>query len=355
MPEPESAAMTHSRAHLHGRTADRRALTRSLALVLAFMGAELAVGILSSSLALLSDAGHMLTDALALGLSLYAARLATRPARGSMTFGLGRAEILSAQANGLTLAIVGMLIVLGAAVRLISPPRVAGWPMLAVALVGIAVNLTASRLLHGEGERTLNVEGSYRHVLTDLFGFIATAAAAAAIIAGGLRRADAVASLLIALVMLHAAWRLLRASARVFMESAPVGLEPARIGESMAREPGVVEVHDLHVWEVTSGFVSLSAHVVVGAGEDCHRLRRALHQRLEREFGIEHSTLQMDHEAGPLQIERQPTSEPVRARPQAASGRKQGGEAASDDPGRASAKGAPRSGERNVGPASATE
>jgi cobalt-zinc-cadmium efflux system protein len=307
--EPQRPTLTHSAPHLHGREGDRRALARSLALVLGLMCLELAVGILSSSLALLSDAGHMLTDALALALSLYAARLASRPARGSMTFGLGRAEILSAQANGLTLAIVGALVIVGAAMRLISPPRVAGWPMLAVALAGIAVNLIASRLLHGAGERTLNVEGSYRHVLTDLFGFIATAAAAAAIIAGGLRRADAVASLLIACVMLHAAWKLLRASARVFMESAPVGLDPARIGEAMAREPGVVEVHDLHVWEVTSGFVSLSAHVVVRAGENCHELRRALHRRLEREFGIEHSTLQMDHEAALLQIERRSPGE----------------------------------------------
>jgi cobalt-zinc-cadmium efflux system protein len=300
---------SHAHPHVHGREAQRRALSLALALIVAFMAVELAVGILASSLALLSDAGHMLTDAAALVLSLSAARLAQRPPSAAMTYGLGRAEILSAQANGLTLLVIGVLIVFGAVLRLISPTHVQGVPMLAVAVAGIAVNLVVARLLHGGGERGLNLEGAYRHVLSDLFGFLATAVAAAVIIASGWDRADPIASLLIAAVMLRSAHTLLRASARVFMESAPAGVDVEAIGRKLASHPGVVEVHDLHVWEVTSGFVALSAHVVVGAAEDCHARRRSLQLLLAREHAIEHTTLQVEHAAtaAPLQIERHPS------------------------------------------------
>ena len=269
------------------------------------MVVEIVAGVLASSLALLSDAGHMLTDAAALAVSLAAARLAARPAYGAMTYGLGRAEILSAQANGLTLLVLAALIVYGAVVRLVSPPDVHGGVMLAVALAGIPVNLLAVRILAGdaEHERTLNVEGSYRHLLTDLYGFIATAIAAGTILATGFNRADAITSLFIATLMLYAAYGLLKASGRVFMEAAPAGVDPDAIGRALARQPGVVEVHDLHVWEVTSGFPALSAHVVVRADDDCHELRRSLHALLEEHFHIHHTTLQVDHEAGPLQIE----------------------------------------------------
>jgi cobalt-zinc-cadmium efflux system protein len=296
----------HGHGHGHGCGADEPALRRTLALIVLFMVAEVVVGLLSSSLALLSDAAHMLTDAAALAISLLAARLAARPAHGAMTFGLGRAEILSAQANGLTLLVLGGLIVYGAIAHLLSPASVHGGPVLVVALAGIGVNLIATRLLAGGGERSLNVEGSYRHLLTDLFGFAATAVAAVVILVSGFDRADAIASLLIAALMLHAATVLLKASTRVFMEAAPEGFDPERIGLAMAARPGVVEVHDLHVWEVTSGFVALSAHVVVGAGQDCHDLRRSLQAMLGDEFGVEHTTLQVDHEAAvqpPLRIE----------------------------------------------------
>ena len=279
----------------------------ALALILAFMVVEIVAGVLSSSLALLSDAGHMLTDAAALALSLAAARLAARGASGSLTYGLGRAEILSAQANGLTLLVLAGLIIYGAIGRLVSPPEVKGGVVLAVAVAGIVVNLAAARILAGDnghgGERSLNVEGSYRHILTDLYGFIATAVAAVVIIATGFDRADAIASLLIAALMLQAAYSLLKASGRVFMEAAPAGLDPTEIGRVLASQPGVVEVHDLHVWEVTSGFAALSAHVVVRAGDDCHELRRSLQNLLEERFHINHTTLQVDHEPPPLQIE----------------------------------------------------
>jgi cobalt-zinc-cadmium efflux system protein len=282
-----------------------RSLIAALALILAFMAVEIVAGVIGSSLALLSDAGHMLTDAAALGMSLAAARLATRPAYGAMTYGLGRAEILSAQANGLTLLVLAGLIVYGAIVHLVSPPEVSGGLVLAVALVGIPVNLLAARILAGgrDGKRSLNLEGSYRHILTDLYGFIATAIAAGVILATGFDRADAIASLLIAGLMLHAGYGLLKASGRVFMEASPAGLDPNQIGNALAAVAGVVEVHDLHVWEVTSGFAALSAHVVVRGEDDCHELRRSLAQLLEEQFEIHHTTLQVDHEAAPLQIE----------------------------------------------------
>ena len=275
------------------------------------MAGEIVAGLAAHSLALISDAAHMLTDAFALGLSLTAARLATRPARGAMTYGMGRAEILSAQANGVTLAILAVLILGDAVSRLASPPHVHGPAVLAVALAGVVVNLVAASVLaRGSGEqRSLNVEGSYRHILTDLYGFIATAVAAIVIIATGFSRADPLASLIIASLMLHAAYGLLKESGRIFMEAAPAGLDPEQIGRALAAQPGVVEVHDLHVWEVTSGFPALSAHVVAGAGDDCHQLRRALQVLVQERFGVRHTTLQVDHEAAPqppLQIELRP-------------------------------------------------
>ncbi|HSO97824.1 MAG TPA: cation diffusion facilitator family transporter [Solirubrobacteraceae bacterium] len=297
---------THHHHHDHS-AADGRALATALALILAFMAAEVVAGLLAHSLALLSDAGHMLTDAAALALSLVAARMATRPAGGAMTYGLGRAEILSAQANGLTLLVLAALIVYGAIVRLVHPAPVVGATVLVVALCGIGVNLAAVWVLQPRGERrSLNLEGSYRHILTDLYGFVATALAAVVILLTGFRRADPLASLLIAGLMLHAGFGLLRASGRVIMEAAPEGIDPAQVGHTLAAVERVVEVHDLHVWELTAGFPALSAHVVVGAGVDCHALRRELQELLHERFGIDHTTLQVDHEAAPqppLQIE----------------------------------------------------
>ncbi len=299
-------AHDHAHGHVPSRDAERGALKAALGLIVAFMVVEVVVGVLASSLALLSDAAHMLTDALALAVSLAAARLAVRPPRGVMTYGLGRAEILSAQANGVTLLVLSVVIVIDAVQRLISPPSVDALPMLIVALVGIPVNLAAARILAGDSERSLNVEGSYRHILTDLYGFIATAVAAGVILATGFDRADAIASLIIAGLLLHAAYGLIKESGRVFMEAAPAGLDPEEIGHTLASQPGVVEVHDLHVWEVTSGFPALSAHVVVHAGDDCHERRRTLQRVVQDGYGISHTTLQVDHEAAdqpPLQIE----------------------------------------------------
>ena len=265
--------------HHHGVTADAdgRKLAIALALILAFMCVEVAAGIVAESLALLSDAAHMLTDAGALALSLLAIRLARRPAAGALTYGLKRSEILAAAINGTTLLVLGVLIVIEGIRRIVNPPEVEGGLVLAVAILGIAVNLVATMVLARANRQSLNIEGAYQHILTDLAAFIATAIAGAVVLATGFGRADGIAALFVAALMLRAAYMLLKESGRVFLEAAPRGLDPDAIGRKMAGWPGVAEVHDLHVWEVTSGFPSLSAHVIVGPP---HRLpRRPPHAR----------------------------------------------------------------------------
>jgi cobalt-zinc-cadmium efflux system protein len=289
----------HSHAgHSHAASADadRGKLTIALVLILGFMAAEVVTGILANSLALLSDAAHMLTDAAAIGLSLVAIRLAARPAEGRMTFGFKRVEILSAQANGITLLVLAAVIAIEGVRRLIDPPGVDGGLVLAVALAGIVVNLAATATLASANRQSLNVEGSFQHLLTDLYAFAGTAIAAAVILLTGFNQADAIASLLVAGLMLRSAVGLLGESGRIFLEASPKGVDPDQIGELMAAQPAVVEVHDLHVWEVTSEFPALSAHVTVASDADCHRTRLELAELIEREFGIHHTTLQVEHE-----------------------------------------------------------
>ena len=293
-----AADQTGAHPHTHGASADadRTKLAIALLLILGFMAAEVAAGIIAHSLALLSDAAHMLTDAAAIGLSLFAIRVARRPAGGSMTYGFRRVEILSAQANGITLVVLGAVIVFEAIRRLVTPPEVEGGLMLAVALAGIVVNLAATWTLARANRQSLNIEGSFRHILTDLYAFIGTAVAAALILITGFERADPIASLVVAGLMFHSAYGLLRASGRIFMEAAPEDVDPNEIGEALLRIPGVVEVHDLHVWEVSSGFPALSAHVLVRQEADCHRARLQLADMLEKRFDIHHSTLQVEHQ-----------------------------------------------------------
>jgi cobalt-zinc-cadmium efflux system protein len=300
------SAHAHSAAHGHGHShgvapdADRGPLLIALGLILGFMLVEVVAGIAAGSLALLSDAAHMLTDAAALGLALVAMRLARRPAQGAMTFGFRRAEILSAQVNGATLLALGVVIVIEGIHRLVHPPDVAGGAVLVVALAGIVVNLAATWVLARANRASLNVEGAYQHILTDLFAFIATAVAGAVVLLTGFTRADGLAALLVAALMLYAAYGLLVASGRVVLEAAPEGVDPDAIGRALAAVPGIAEVHDLHVWEVSSGFPALSAHVVVARDADCHAARRELQVLLQERFGIEHTTLQTDHEGGEL-------------------------------------------------------
>jgi cobalt-zinc-cadmium efflux system protein len=297
--------MAHDHSHAFAE-ADSRRLGGAFVLIVVFMLAEVVAGIVGSSLALLSDAGHMLTDAVAIGLALAALRLAERPPAGSFTYGMRRAEILSAQVNGITLLLLGLLIVFEGIRRLINPPDVEGALVLIVALVGIVVNLAAARLLAGAERRSLNIEGAFLHIVTDLFAFIATAIAGALVLIAGFERADGIASLLIAALMLWAAYGLLRETGRVFMEAAPPDLDPEAIGKALVSEAGVIEVHDLHVWEVTTGMPALSAHMIVRQDADCHEARWRAARLLADRFGVEHSTLQVEHEAEDelLQIER---------------------------------------------------
>ncbi len=295
--------MAHDHAaHTHAvnAEADRGKLTVALALIVAFMAVEVAAGILAHSLALLSDAAHMLADAAAIGFSLFALRLAARPAKGAMTFGFRRMEILSAQANGVTLLVLAAFITYEAIRRLFDPPHVRGLLMLVVALIGVIVNLIAIWTLAKANRRSLNLEGSFQHVLTDLYGFIGTAIAAAVILVSGFERADPIVSILIAGLMTRSGISLVKASSRVFLEAAPTGLDPQRIGEALVGRPGVVEVHDLHVWEITSGFPALSAHVLVASDTDCHAARRDMEAILHRRFGLDHTTLQVDHAGAEL-------------------------------------------------------
>jgi cobalt-zinc-cadmium efflux system protein len=286
---------------MHGAAVtDAGRLKRALALLLLLMAGELAAGVLAHSLALLSDSAHMLTDAAAIGFALLALRLAARPAAGAMTFGFKRLEILSAQANGVTLLILAGFIVFEAIHRLVDPPHVHAGLVLGVALAGALVNMAAALTLAGADRRSLNIEGSFQHVLTDLYGFLGTAVAAAVILISGFQRADPLVSLLIAGLMVRSGLALVKASARVFLEASPEDLDPELIGRSLVAEPGVSEVHDLHVWEVTSGFPALSAHVLVGADCDCHRARRSMEAMLHERFGLDHTTLQVDHVGGEL-------------------------------------------------------
>jgi cobalt-zinc-cadmium efflux system protein len=292
----------HHHHHAPSADADLRWLAIALALIAGFMVVEVVGGLLADSLALLSDAAHMLTDAGAIALALVAARLAARPAAGRFTFGLGRAEILSAQVNGAALLVLAGVIAIEAIRRLVEPPDVDGAFVVVVGLVGAAVNVAAAWALGRAERRSLNVEGARQHVLTDLYASLGAALAGAVVLLTGFDRADGIAALFVALLMLRSGWALLRDSANVLLEGAPKGMDPDAIGRAMAAEPGVVEVHDLHVWEVTSGFPALAAHVLVKPGDDCHAARRRLQGVLGERFGIGHVTLQVDHapEAGRL-------------------------------------------------------
>jgi cobalt-zinc-cadmium efflux system protein len=285
------------RTHAVSPNADRRRLILGLALLLAFMVGEVVAGIVGHSLALLSDAGHMLTDAGALALSLVVISLAARPPEGGLTYGLKRMEILSGLANGITLLVIAALIVYEAIRRLVSPLEVDARLMLGVALAGVAVNLVVTWQLAKAERRSLNIRGSYQHILTDLYAFIGTALAAGIILLTGFDRADPIASLVVAGLMVRAAYGLLRDAVRVLLEAAPVGVRPAEVAAAITSHPSVANVHDLHVWEITSGFPALSAHVLVRPGDDCHAIRRQLEQLLDQRFGIEHTTLQVDHVA----------------------------------------------------------
>jgi len=294
-------ARGHDHAHEHGHShalakdADRRYLAVALVLLLGFTMVEVVVGLVAGSLALISDAGHLLTDAAAIALALWAMHLADRPAAGSYTFGLKRAEILSAQVNGLSLLLLSVWFIVEAVIRLVTPPRVDGELVTVVATAGIFVNLAAVWVMSKANRQSLNVEGSFQHILTDLYAFVATAVAGALVWWSGWNRIDSIAALVVAGLMFKAGYALVRDSGRVFLEAAPRGLEPAAIGDAMRAIDGVTAVEDLHVWEVTSGLPALSAHLFVRRELDCHATRRQVQAMLVERFAIHHATLQTDH------------------------------------------------------------
>jgi cobalt-zinc-cadmium efflux system protein len=266
-----------------------------LALTATFTVAEVVGGLLTGSLALLADAGHMLSDNLSLGLALFAAWLAGRPATPERSFGYQRAEILAALFNGVTLVAISIWIFIEAYSRLREPPEVLGGWMLAVAALGLLVNTVGVLILSRSEGDNLNVQGALRHVIADALGSVGAIVAALVIILTGWRYADPLVSVAIGLLILASSWSLLRDSTNILLEATPRSIDAEEVGRRMAGAEGVVEVHDLHIWTITSGFPALSAHVLVGQSEDCHARRRDLEDLLAREYGISHTTLQVDH------------------------------------------------------------
>jgi len=286
----------HEHEHtVNVRIGNRRALVVVLALTASFTVVEIIGGLLTGSLALLADAGHMLSDNLSLGVALFAAWLAGRPATPEKSFGYRRAEILAALANGVTLVAISIWVFVEAYARFREPTEVLGGPMLAVAALGLLVNAVGAAILYRSGGESLNVQGAMRHVLADALGSVGAMVAAAIIILTGWRYADPLVSVAIGILILGSSWTLLRDSTNILLEATPRGLDAEEVGRKMAAAEGIIEVHDLHIWTITSGFPALSAHVLVGGHEDCHARRRELEELLIQEFDISHTTLQVDH------------------------------------------------------------
>jgi cobalt-zinc-cadmium efflux system protein len=294
----------HDHAPAPDRAAGVRALRLTLALTATFTVVEVVGGIVTGSLALLADAAHMLSDNASLGIALLAAWLAGRPAGPSRTFGYRRAEILAALFNGVTLVAISIWIFIEAADRFGDPPEVEAGLMLAIAVAGLVVNLLAARILGRHAGQSLNVSAALRHVLADLLGSAGVIVAALLILTTGWEYADPAVGALIGLLVLASSWGILRDSTQILLEGSPPGTDVDEVGRAMAALPGVTQVHDLHVWTITSGFPALAAHVLVGRDTDCHAKRRELEELLHRRFDLDHTTLQVDHEGGDLlQIE----------------------------------------------------
>jgi cobalt-zinc-cadmium efflux system protein len=283
--------------HVHTTTAsaDRRWLTAALAAVVAFMVAEVTAGLLARSLALIADAGHMLTDAAALLLAIVAAKVAQRPAQGAYTYGFARVDALSGQANGITLLLLAVWFTVEGIRRLVHPAGVHGGVVAVVAVIGLVVNVIATALAGRAGRASLNVRGVMAHLVTDIWAFVATLAAGLVVLGTGWTRADPIASLLVATLMAWTGAHLVRAAGRIFLEAAPSGLDPVQLGGELAAIDGVAQVHDLHVWTLGASDVAMSAHVLVQPTFDCHIVAEALRTRLGDAHGIDHVTLQVDH------------------------------------------------------------
>jgi cobalt-zinc-cadmium efflux system protein len=292
------SAHAHAHDHGHGRAGRTRALTWTLALVVGYTAAEVVGGLLSGSLALLADAGHMVSDAAALALTLVAIRFARKAPTAERTFGHHRAEILAALANGAALLALSVFIFVEAYQRLREPHPIEGGLMLGVAAGGLLVNLSGLWLLHGNHGDDLNVRGAWLHVLTDALGSVQAMAAAVLIRAYGWTWVDPIASILIAVLVIYSSWALIRQSVDVLMEGTPRHIDLGELRLALERVGDVQDIHDLHVWTITSGFVSLSAHMVVSERADAGAVLKSSEQVLAERFKIRHSTLQIEHGPG---------------------------------------------------------
>ncbi|HEX5579990.1 MAG TPA: cation diffusion facilitator family transporter [Gemmatimonadaceae bacterium] len=282
--------------HAHGRAANRRRLVVALALAGTYMVAEAVGGVVTNSLALLADAGHMLSDVAALALSLFALRIAERPPSPRRTYGYYRTEILAALVNGATLVAISIFIFVEAWHRFREPPEVEGALMMWIAVGGLLVNLASLRILSGGREGSLNVRGAWLHVLSDALGSVGVIVSGVLIWAFGWRWADPAASVAIALLVVLSSWNLLRETVSVLMESVPAHIDIDDVRDEIAGFPSVAAVHDLHVWSITSGMVALSAHVRVTEELHCNAVLAGLRARLRERFGIDHVTIQVEHE-----------------------------------------------------------
>ncbi|WP_119069958.1 cation diffusion facilitator family transporter [Rubrobacter indicoceani] len=281
--------------HSHGAGANKKALAIVLSFTLLYMVAEIIGGLITGSLALLADAAHMASDNVALGLALFAFWLSSKPATPNRSFGYKRGEILAALFNGATIVAVSIWIFVEAFGRFGDPPKILGGWMMIVAIIGLLVNVTGAVILSRSAGENLNMQGALRHVLADLLGSVGVIVAAVIIILTGWVYADPIISILIGVLVLFSSWKLLRDSVIILLEGSPPGLDAAEVGHAMADHEGVAEVHDLHVWTVTSGFPALAAHVLVGEEENCHARRRELEALLQKNYDIAHTTLQVDH------------------------------------------------------------
>ncbi|MGN6275410.1 MAG: cation diffusion facilitator family transporter [Solirubrobacterales bacterium] len=290
------------------REDSRRRMWWTLALNVGLVVVEVVGGILTGSLAVLADAGHLVSDVGSIALALFAARLAALPAAGRRTFGYQRSEVLAALVNGLLLVGVSVAIGIAAFGRFSDPPGIDGWGVLALGAIGLAGNLAATLVLAGGQREDINLEGVLRHSAADALGSFGVLLAGAFVLLGGSPVVDPIVGLLIALLVLVSSWRLIKEPVDVLMESAPAGVDVDAVGTAICREEGVRSVHDLHVWTVTSGFGAIAAHVVVAEDSDRDLIRRRLELTLRESFGIEHTTLQMEEEAeeGLLRVENVP-------------------------------------------------
>jgi cobalt-zinc-cadmium efflux system protein len=284
----------HDHCHHDHQHANQRRLTVALTLAAGYCVAEAVGGWLTNSLALLADAGHMLSDVAALGLSLFAAWIARRPPTSRRTFGYYRAEILAALVNGATLVGITLMIFVEAYRRLHEPPEVAGAAMMTIAVGGLVVNLLGLAILSGGRQNNLNIRGAWLHTLTDALGSVGAIAAGAIIWVFQWNLADPLASSFIGLLVIYSSWMLLSEALAVLMEHVPRGIDPDHVRDAMIGVPGVAEVHDLHIWTITSGLDSLSAHVVAVDYGDTESLLRDLRETLHNQFGIEHITIQIE-------------------------------------------------------------